>query len=255
MPESFYIKLAKEMGETGISVMALGLGKEYNEDLLSEIAEHSRGIWKHISQPEDLPAIFSQQLDDTRVVIRVKPEIVLQLSDNVEMKMMYKFIPEAIKIGDLKRNGAEITVPLSDLKLMESQTLVVQLSVPSAPEGQLCLVKVQIADDPTTQQEIMATCTSDENLWGTENNPFPRGIFLTAKTQVLTQEGLSGDQSALNRARELAETILADQSLSEIYSLQETTTTIRQTIGDAQNGLTDEETKVAKQDMTRIRRR
>lgn len=254
IPEGLYIRLAKEMGEAGISVIALGLGKDYNEDIMSELAEHSRGIWKHISTADDIPAIFSQELDETRVVIRVKPELLMQLGEGVEMKMVYKFMPEALKVSDMKRSGADVIIPISDIRVMEPQTFVAQLSASPAPEGERCLVRVQIVDQPASQQEVMVTHTTDDNLWGTESDAFPRGIFLTAETQVIARQGLSGDETALSRAKHMTETILADPSLS-IDAIHETTTMVSETIKRAERGLTSEETKVAKQNVTRVRRR
>lgn len=254
VPEGQYIRLAKEMGEVGISMIALGLGKEYNEDLMSELAEHSRGVWKHISTADEMPAIFSQQLEDTRVVVKIKPEIVMHLGEGVELKMIYKFMPEAFKIGDLKHEGDRVTIPVSDIKMMQPQIFVAQLSAPPAPEGERSLVKVQMMDEPASQQDVRVSYTADDDLWGVESDAFPRGIFLTAQTQVLTKQGLSGDKLALARARDIVETMLADPALN-IDAVHEATTVISETIRKAEEGLTEEETKVAKQDVTQIRRR
>ena len=254
LPQSFYVRLAKEMGDSGVSVMALGIGDKYNEDLLSEIAEHSRGMWKHISTADDIPAIVSQQLEETRAVVAPRSQMVVRLADGVEIKAVYKFVPEALKVSDIKRDGSDITVPIGDITLGQPQTFVMQLAVAPAGEGERCLVKVQIPGEPASSQDIMVTHTSDMSLWGVESDAFPRGIFLTAETQVLAREGLSGDKESLARAKELAETILADTYLS-IDAIHEATTVVKRTVDRAEQGLSDEETKAAKQDVTQVMRR
>lgn len=250
-----YADLARRMRQTGISVITLGIGPDYNEGLLGSIAENSGGVWKHISSPQEIPNVFSRQLEETRTVIRTMPEILMHLSKDVEAKDVYKAMPDVYPVANLKRSGSEVRIPLSDIKAGEPQTLVVRLSVPPRPEGQVRLAKVQIAGELGGQVDIVATYTNDERLWGIENNAFPRGIFQAAETQVLVKKGLSGDETALKEAERRAGTLLRDSSLTKIRTIHETVVRANETILKAKTGMTQEETKVAKQGMTEIKRR
>ena len=255
VPITEYARLAREMRETGISVVTLGIGEEYDEDLLASIAEHSGGVWKHISSPSEIPAIFSQQLEEAKTVVHMMPEVLMHLSKGVELKEVYKAMPDVYRIGNLKQRGADVAIPLSDVRRGESQTLVAKLGVPPRPEGQCRLLKAQIANEPESLVDIIATYTSDQSLWGIENNAFPRGIYLTAETQVLTRAGLSGDQTALKQAEQRKDTILKDPNLTAIQTIHETVVKINETIAKSKVGLTEEETKIAKEGMTQIQRR
>lgn len=255
VPDTEYVKLTRRMREMGISVVTLGIGPDYNEDLLGTIAENSGGVWKHISSPGEISNIFSRQLEETKTVIHTLPEILMHLSKDVEVKDIYKAMPEVHAVVNLQRSGAEVRIPLSDIKAGEAQTLTARLSLPPRPEGQVRLAKVQIAGQPESQTDVVATYTSDERLWGVENNAFPRGIFLTAETQVLTRKGLSGDETALKRAEQLTDTILRDPNLTKLREVHDTVVRTGETIVKAKAGMTEEETKIAKQGMTEIRRR
>lgn len=255
VPDTEYVKLTRRMREMGISVLTLGIGPDYNEDLLGTIAENSGGVWRHIASPREIPDIFSRQLQETKTVIHTMPEILMHLSRDVELKDIYKAMPEVYPVVNLKQSGAEVRVPLSDIKAGEAQTLAARLSAPPRPEGQCRLAKVQIAGDPGSQTDVIATYTNDERLWGIENNAFPRGVFLAAETQVLTRKGLSGDETALKQAEQKRETILKDPSLTKIRTIHDTVVKAGETIVKAKAGMTEEETKIAKQGMTEIRRR
>ena len=255
VPEREYVKLARRMREMGISVLALGIGPDYNEDLLGTIAENSGGVWKHISSPREIPDIFSKQLEETKTVIHTMPGILMHLSKDVELKDVYKAAPEVYPVLNLKHSGAEVMIPLSDIKAGEPQTLVARLSAPARPEGQCRLAKVGIDSEPESQTDITASYTNDEQLWGIENNAFPRGIFLTAETQVLTRKGLSGDETALKRAEQMSNTILRDPNLTKIHTIHDTVVKAGETIIKAKTGMTEEETKLAKHGMTEIKRR
>ena len=250
-----YANLARGMRESGISVVTLGIGSDYNEDLLGTIAENSGGIWKHISSPEEIPHIFSQQLEETRTVILTMPDILMHLSKDVELKDVYKAVPEVYPVVNMKRSGAEVRIPLSDIKAGEPQTLAARLNVPARPEGQCRLARVEIAGEPESQTDVIATYTNDERLCGIENEAFPRGIFLAAETQVLTRKGLSGDETALKQAEQMRDTILRDPNLTKIRTIQDTVVKAGETIVKAKTGMTEEETKLAKHGMTEIKRR
>jgi Ca-activated chloride channel family protein len=55
-------KDAFELAERGISTTTVGVGMDYNEDLMSEMARHADGNYWFIQSPEQLPTIFDQEL-------------------------------------------------------------------------------------------------------------------------------------------------------------------------------------------------
>jgi len=252
-PESHFIKLATEMGNAGISVMALGVGKEYNEDLLGDIAENSRGIWKHISDASDIPAIFTQQLEETRTVVRTSLRASIHLDKDVELKEIYKAAPEVYSITFNRDGNDEVKIALGDVKAGMRQMIVVKLAVPPKPEGLCSLGKIYVTDEPAVQSDITITYTKDEKRYSTENDAFPRGAFLQAETQTLTKKGLSGDTAALERARQQAETLMRDHTLTRSGTFGEDMAEVVKILDKSGKGLTEEEIKLAKQDMTQTR--
>jgi Ca-activated chloride channel family protein len=249
VPETEYVRLAGRMREMGISILTLGVGKDYNEDLLAALATQSGGEWKHISSPSEISDIFSTQLAETRTVLHVLPDVVMHLAQDVELQEVFKAIPDVYTITNLKQNGLDFAIPLSDIKAGEPQTLAAKLSVPPGKEGTFKLATIKVEDLPGTQCAIIITYSKDERLLAIENNAFPRGIFATAKTQVLTRAGIS-DDTALKQAELLTETILKDPNLSEITTIRSAAEKIGDTIDKAKAGLSEEETKEAKEDMT-----
>jgi Ca-activated chloride channel family protein len=249
VPETEYVRLAGRMREMGISILTLGVGKDYNEDLLAALATQSGGEWQHIASPSEISDIFSTQLAETRTVLYVLPDVIMHLSQDVELQEVFKAIPDVYTITNLKQNGLDFAIPLSDIKAGEPQTLAVKLSVPPGQEGTFKLATVEVEDLPGTQVDVIITYSKDERLLAIENNAFPRGIFATAKTQVLTRAGIS-DDTALKQAELLTETILKDPNLSEITTIRSAAEKIGDTIDKAKAGLSEEETKEAKEDMT-----
>jgi len=198
----------------------------------------------------DMPTVFAEQMTEIRTVIHVLPDVVMRLGKDVELQEVFKAMPDVFPISDLRRTGADVSIPLSDIKAGEPQTLAAKLSVPPGPEGQFKLATVQIEDIPGTEVDIAVTYTTDERLLALENNAFPRGVFATAQTQVYTKAALSGDQTSLRKAEQMTETILKDPGLSSITTIRDAAAKIGDTVEKARSGLSADETKEAKEDMT-----
>lgn len=249
-----YAELARTMREHGISIQTLGIGPDYNEDLLGAIAERSGGVWRHITSARDISNFFSKQVQESKTVVHIMPEVLIHLTRGVELIEVYKAMPDVYPVSNLKQSGNEVRIPISDIKAGEAQTLAAKISVPPKPEGQFRLARVELAGEPATEVDVVANFTNDERLWGIENNAFPRGIFLTAETQVLVKKALSGDKAALTEANRKKETILKDSSLTQIRTIHDTIVKTGETIVKAKTGMSQEETKVEKAKMTEIRR-
>jgi Ca-activated chloride channel family protein len=253
-PDSHFIKLATEMGNAGISVMALGIGKEYNEDLMGDIAENSRGVWKHISNADDIPGIFTQQVEETRAVVRTSVRISVALDSEVEIKDIYKTAPNVYQIDYTRGHEGEINLALGDVRTGEQQMVVAKLTLPAKPDGTFHIGRAYVTDDQRNQVDINIVYTSDEAKWSMENNAFSRGAYMQAETQTLTKKGLSGDTEAMTQAKQQADTLARDPNLRKLSDLQDDVTAVRETISRTEKGMTEEETKLAKQDMTQKRR-
>src|SRR5256714_12311473 len=70
-------RLGRELRGEGISVSTIGLGDDYNEDLMTALAESSNANYYYVKDAEKLPSIFAQELGAARsllarsVVVRI----------------------------------------------------------------------------------------------------------------------------------------------------------------------------------------
>ncbi len=69
----------RELARRGVSTSTLGVGLDYNEDLMTAMADAGEGNYYFIESPADLPRIFAQELAGlagtlgTRVRLRLQP--------------------------------------------------------------------------------------------------------------------------------------------------------------------------------------
>ncbi|KYK35560.1 MAG: VWA domain-containing protein [Theionarchaea archaeon] len=252
--ESEYRKLAREMREMGISITALGIGADYNEDLLSAIAEDSGGMWYHIASPDQIPDIFSGELTNMKTVVFSRPELVLKLSHGVELADIYKSKPDVHRISNVKQVNSEYKMPISDIKAGESQTIVARIGVPPRPEGECRVAKVEVKSGPFTKTEnVLVYYTSNEALWGDETDSYSRTLFAVTETQIKAKNGISGDRTALKQAETQLKTLIRDPEATRIKDIADRTVVLKEVLGKTAV-MSEEEKKKAKSDLTIVKR-
>ncbi len=111
--------LVQEARRKGVQITTLGLGREYDEDLMQQIAEYGGGHYYYIEHPNQMARIFSEELmtifdtvaSDVSMGIRTHRKV-----SNVELVSFDK------PLGEGNR-----TVDLADFYSNETRTLVVRL--------------------------------------------------------------------------------------------------------------------------------
>src|SRR6266403_1176890 len=79
-------RLGRELRGDGISVSTIGLGDDYNEDLMTALAEASNANYYYLKDAEKLPGIFAQELGSARSLLARTITIRIEAPDGVHLK-------------------------------------------------------------------------------------------------------------------------------------------------------------------------
>ena len=79
-------RLASKLREDGQSVTTIGLGDDYNEDLMTAIAESSHANYYYVQDAEKLPGIFSEELGAARTVLARRVTIHITVPEGVKLR-------------------------------------------------------------------------------------------------------------------------------------------------------------------------
>ncbi len=90
----------------GLSVTTIGLGDDYNEDLMTALAESSHANYYYVQDAEKLPGIFSEELGAARTVLAKAVTIRITVPDGVRLREILGH-PEI----ECQSRSAEITLP------------------------------------------------------------------------------------------------------------------------------------------------
>ncbi|MGO8838782.1 MAG: vWA domain-containing protein, partial [Limisphaerales bacterium] len=131
-------RLGRELAEQDISVTTIGVGDDYNEDLMAGLAEASDANYYYVQDTEKLPEIFAKELGEMLTVAAREIRIEIICPDGVEP---IGFIGRSEKFEDRRA-----TVNLSQFTLGQGRYLFLRCRV-TRPEPEVARVKVSYTDE------------------------------------------------------------------------------------------------------------
>ena len=155
-------KLAKKAKEEGIPIYPLGLGDDWNEDLLDEIGELSGGPpAEFIRIPEDAMRIFDEQVQSAMAVSVRNAVVRLNLPISVTARKVVKVLPQISDVTSTSINQRQVTVPLGDLENDRPVAVLVELLVDPRSAGPWRIGVAGLTFDVPILQAINQQITHD----------------------------------------------------------------------------------------------
>ncbi|MGD9785352.1 MAG: VWA domain-containing protein [Hyphomicrobiaceae bacterium] len=133
--------LGRELGAKGISVTTIGLGLDYNEDLMQRLAAASDGNHAFVEDAEDLAGIFNSEFGDALSITAQDIEII------IECRIGFK--PVRVLGREARIEGNQIRLKLNQLQGANERYFVVELDAPETRtpgEAEIAAVKVEYLD-------------------------------------------------------------------------------------------------------------
>lgn len=112
-------ELGRKLGSKGISVTTIGLGLEYNEDLMQRLASASDGNHAFAETPRDLVELFNREFGDALSVAAQDIEI------EIDLKLGFKPIRILGREGAIK--GERVTLRMNQLQQSTDRYVIVEL--------------------------------------------------------------------------------------------------------------------------------
>jgi Ca-activated chloride channel family protein len=118
------IELARQKRDEGISTTTMGLGEDFNEDLLMEMADAGGGAFYFIESPEVAPLIFEEELRGLLNLVGQNLTVTIQPEVEVGAVRQLNAYP-------MHTNGEVTSFQLGDIFGDEVKSLVLELSIPA----------------------------------------------------------------------------------------------------------------------------
>jgi len=140
-------KLARKANAEGIVVNALGLGDDWNEDLLDDIAEASGGVADFIDSPDKIVTFFEQAIQSMQDTVVQNAQMVLRLADGITPRQVWQVLPMISNLGYRPLSDRDVQVTLGELEKGQQRSLLVELLVGPRPAGRYRVAQTEIDYD------------------------------------------------------------------------------------------------------------
>ncbi len=147
--------LGASLMKEGISVSTMGLGLDYNEDLMSQLASRSGGNHIFIEKASDLVNIFNREFDDVLSVVAQEVAIDVQVSSGIR--------PVRVLNMDAEINGQRVIVKMNQLYSQQEKYVLLEVEVPATKAGetlQVAEVKVSYSNMQTKTTDRLSSVVS-----------------------------------------------------------------------------------------------
>jgi len=175
-------RIAQTFAAEGIAVTTMGVGLEYSEETMMQLAELGRGNYHFIGQPDQIPVVFQKELEELKAVVALDATLDLSIPAWAKLETVYGY-------DNVKVEGGHVAIPLGDLFSGDARRITLRFST-QARDGSLPFdahVRARPASDPVasedSSQALTLTCTQDRNLLARGENKLVReelGLVVSA---------------------------------------------------------------------------
>ncbi|MBN1261061.1 MAG: VWA domain-containing protein [Anaerolineae bacterium] len=222
-------RLAADAGKRGIGISALGLGQDWNEKLLDDIAHASGGTSDFIEEgnPDKVLQTFQREVRAAQGTVVQDAELILRLVGGVIPRAVWRVTPMIAKLGHRAVSERDVQVSLGDMERGQGQSVLVELLVPPRQTGAYRLAQVEISYDVAALQlvkelvkEDIVLTFSDDPALTSQSNPYVLNVVekVTAhklQTRALDEAAVGNIAGATQKLRAAA-TRLLDMGESEL---------------------------------------
>lgn len=145
--ENACMAMADEAGREGIAVTSIGIGEDWNEKLLLQIAERSRGNSHWIQNPIAILDAFRQEVEGIQSVAATNLRLSAKLSPGVRAMKIYTTIPMIVDLSSRAVQNGTANADLGSLDGNKGQAVLIELRVPPQQAGRFSLGRVELSYD------------------------------------------------------------------------------------------------------------
>jgi Ca-activated chloride channel family protein len=152
-------RIADDAGASGIGIYPLGIGGDWEEDLLDNIGQRSSGLpAEFIRRPEDALGIFQQQLQSAESVAVRNAQLTVRLYNGVTSRRAVRVLPLISDLGPSVLSDTHVTISLGDIERDTPQAVLLELMVESKPAGVFRIAQAELSYElPSGQREVTRT--------------------------------------------------------------------------------------------------
>lgn len=145
--------LAQELARDNVRVTALGLGAEWNEKLLDDIAEATGGLSDYIADPAQITTFFQHAVRAAQGTVAQDARLLLRLVRDATPRAVYRTSPIIANLGYQPIGDSEIAVRLGTIETDAPSSVVIDMMVPAREAGSFRIAQAELHYTPVGGSE------------------------------------------------------------------------------------------------------
>jgi len=178
-------RLVAGWGEAGVRVTAMGLGADFDEDLMWDLANSSGGAYHFIESPSQLAGIYEKELRTLAATVAKDVTVTLNLPEGVRLGQVYGYAS--------KVEGDRVKITVGDVASAQLRRVRVQLFLPTAEEGKTEIAGVRLdyrdalndSRKVRSEAKVEVACVKDETKVTASRNV---GIWVDREVVRISKE-------------------------------------------------------------------
>jgi Ca-activated chloride channel homolog len=144
-----HLKVQKYKDDNGISISTFGVGLDYNETLMTDMAETGAGNYYFIDAPDKMASIFNNELTGLMNVAAQNAELKIKLPKGITIQKSYPL--------NFREEGDEIIIKLRDLSSDEIKASLFTFKIDDKINSKLKFIATLSFTDVITGQQKTLT--------------------------------------------------------------------------------------------------
>ncbi|MBL8118938.1 MAG: FHA domain-containing protein [Anaerolineae bacterium] len=199
------VSLARQKRQQKIVTTTMGLGTDFNEDLLIAMADAGGGAFYFIESPEVTPTIFKEELRDLLNVVGQNLTVTVETTP-------YIATVNQLNAYNMHSDGRNISFTLGDIYGNEIKTLVLEISIPALHEiGEREIARLRFEYDEITTEAtrhqtlelpIVVNITADADAQSANGN-VQRSVLMLQAARARRSAVTAADRGDYEQASEI----------------------------------------------------
>lgn len=232
------VQLGQEAARNNIVIYPMGIGTDWNEDLLETVAAKCGGSSEYIESADQIARAFMQRINQLRSSLTHSSVLTFQPVNGVVLRKVHKVNPSIAELEQINPNAAAPAYNLGPLARDSEYSILVEMALPPCPVGTYRIADVNLtfnapdASRARIDTKIAIGLNFVESTKGFSLNPEMRQLIERVSAFQLQsrawQEISSGDVASGTRRLaavgtrllSMGEVDLAEQVQNEVANLE-----------------------------------
>jgi Ca-activated chloride channel homolog len=142
-------QLAKQAAIEKIRLNVIGVGKDWNQNLIKDLAKLSEGDWGYIDVDDASAAmrVFAEQFETMASAGFLNVEMRLKAMKDIKIKRVRQVVPDIKELPLTEPEDRLHVAGLGTLERDNSTRYVIDLSLPKRPDGKFVIAQIEVTYD------------------------------------------------------------------------------------------------------------